>query len=117
MSEQHTPGPWVVHPLFPHIIVHERDAHKKIGGSIHEDEDRAMYAIQILTANHDRYSGFAHEISPDEAKANARIAASAPDLLNAARAVATWVMQRPAVHPYDAWQALNAAIARAEGRT
>jgi hypothetical protein len=45
---------------------------------------------------------------------NARLIAAAPDMLEALRAVAQWVDQRTETHPADAWDMVQAAIAKAE---
>lgn len=68
---QATPGPWRVHKHFPHIIVPDGHETRGIGGSIYEDDDRERFALEIAQARCDIHSGFAHEISEAEARANA----------------------------------------------
>lgn len=49
--------------------------------------------------------------------ASIHLRAAAPEMYEALKAVAQWVETRPATHPWDAWRMVNAAIAKAEGRS
>jgi hypothetical protein len=91
-----TPGPWRQHPASETTIV------RYVG-------DRWEDVANTFQGETDYRENYARR------EADARLIAAAPDLLEAAKAVAKWVETRPVQHPYDAWQMLNAAIAKAEG--
>jgi hypothetical protein len=88
MSEsKHTPGPWAVHSIFPNVVVPYDQSSRSLGASEDEDADRKRYAVPIATAERDKMSGFSHERTREEAEANARLIAAAPDLLAACEAM------------------------------
>ena len=131
-----TPGPWVVHPKWPGIVVPLADAGKKIGGSCDPDREAAEYAKQIVSYLQisDEYPAFYRSrLSLSEARANARLIASAPELLAAMQDVlaqfnagyfvrntdadgcSDWAIK--AIEPLRALAAAKRAIAKAEGRS
>lgn len=81
------------------------------------DSDGAVEGggMQVVDANGHMISACTVEGSSEQEEADARLIAAAPDLLAAAMEVAEWVTQRPKTHPYDAFKALEAAIAKATG--
>lgn len=95
---QHTPGPWV------------QGKEDDFKGIAITTPARGMAYVAIANVPVD-YT------DRPEREANARLIAAAPELLEAAKAVAQWCMQRPPIHPYDGFKMLEAAIAKAEGRT
>ena len=93
-SGKHTPGPWRVHPedgaIHRWVIAHES------GLSVGE------------------CSPGSQSVSPEEADANARPIAAAPDLLAALIECRRMILSGTA-HPDEYVSVLDAAIARAEG--
>jgi hypothetical protein len=89
MSAQHTPGPWRVKS--ERWVVATRGEHEG----------------EILIA-----PTYWMEVAPDEAAANARLIAAAPDLLDCCtKALAAWTGDGPAID----LDTLRAAIAKATG--
>lgn len=115
MNEQHTPGPWIVHPhSILAYVVPAAHAKRPIGGAADEQEDLNNYAQDIVSATFpDRHR------SDAEVMANIRLIAAAPDLLAACQALVSYdesddangllFMQKYA----DAVNKARAAIARA----
>jgi hypothetical protein len=120
---EHTPGPWTLLSGFPEKIVPVAHKSRSLGGSINEDDDRDHFALVIATAERNRYSKFAHEISEEQARANARLMAAAPELLAALQGmvppVLEWKEQGDgtlllSIHKNEL-RAARAAIAKATG--
>lgn len=82
-----TPGPWAVHSRFPTAVVPLADRDKHIGGSIDPDVEANEYAKQIANESGSEYPEFARSRVQrgDEAKANARLIAAAPELYDACK--------------------------------
>ena len=106
----HTPGPWEVLP--------ESDSHEGPLNIVSEYEEKGGRASANWIAECDLQSDEAQN------RANARLIAAAPDLLEAANLTALH-FERMNLHPdvnfmgddeHEAWGALNRAIAKAEGR-
>jgi len=130
----HTPGPWAVHS--GHTVVPACDASKKLGGSADPDHEAQTYAKVLHgfgtcdggTEDPDFYRS---RMSRDEAKANARLIAAAPDLLTALKQAVAAIrafhgLGLPSHAESEVWalyqrspemQAINAAIAKAEGQS
>lgn len=73
---EHTKGPWITHPIFPEWVIPAKDRLKKIGASVDRKGDRAEFAQAICMIRDEH-----RHRSVDEQKANARLIASAPDML------------------------------------
>jgi hypothetical protein len=73
----HTPGPWTRHDWksMPYVVPVGHQS-RKIGCSIHDEEDVREYAQVIAIVNQDRHGR-------GDREANARLIAAAPDLLAA----------------------------------
>lgn len=111
----HTPGPWVVHPYWPGVVVPASDASKGRGGAVDPDVEAGEYAKEIHNEAGSQFSEYHRSrVMPHEAKANARLIAAAPDLLEALRALLDDPDPRGA--PAQVWEQARAAIAKAEGR-
>lgn len=107
MPTNHTPGPWRVAPFAP-----------VNGVTLSIDDDFGLdggrdYSLAEVTHG-----------DPDELRANAALVASAPDLLDALRAVSDDLvallaqrMPREVAEQLTSLEAARAAIARAEGRS
>lgn len=117
----HTPGPWVTGNDF-----------ENSGGGFNVGAGhnvRSASTPRVCVAHTARvFFGGEEYVSEDQAQANARLIAAAPDLLEAARGVQTLYAELNAAMPaiintpggeavIAAVQRANAAIARAEGRT
>lgn len=85
----HTPGPWAVHPMFPGLVVPASDVEKKNGCAVDPDVEHQLYAKRIHRENGTSFPRFHRSrVVPEEAKSNARLIAAAPDLSEAADALA-----------------------------
>ena len=82
---KHTPGPWKIIPI--------EDAARKVWDCVYYEDGNVD-----------------HHLACVEGKANARLIAAAPELLEAAKAVAKWLGR-----DINDWDSLRAAIAKAEG--
>jgi hypothetical protein len=95
----HTPGPWKVHDLYPHVIVTEKD-----------DEENLL---------HIDYTGDDNGIACAPTSADAKLIAAAPDLLAALKRLSREVgLLSAAVTPNElraAEKQARAAITKAEG--
>lgn len=102
---KHTPGPWVVEPT---IIEHPSAAYVTP-----DRQDGRPYGGPICTLQDCEHIG---GITVDECKANARLIAAAPDMLEALEALLGAVPP----HVLKKWPNITkkarAAIAKAEGR-
>jgi hypothetical protein len=110
----HTPGPWTVQDC----NVDDLQRPNRLMGPVvvYADDDCELHPIADCSCNHT-----CREI--DEAEANARLIAAAPELLEAARQClkAMEVVERDYGWPYNApllsaMQGAEAAIAKAEGK-
>lgn len=73
METEHTPTPWVIHPeMGRRFIVSKEDAAKHLGGSVHEDDDKARYAVIIAEVSHNPLATFKHKPTKERAQANAQ---------------------------------------------
>jgi hypothetical protein len=102
----HTPGPWSV-----------QASEKAFCWEINHVPDRGLWsAVAEVGAN----ALGSRKVAAQEAEGNARLAAAAPELLDAAR-IALAMMGGDDDGPddddmFDVWQKVRAAIAKAEGR-
>lgn len=101
---KHTPGPWM-----------DGDKHSH-GTSV---QHRSL-TVAWCGANGVYGRAWSHTISPTEAKANARLIAAAPDLLEFAQSFAAWADTLPNIADNDELARLaemaEAVIAEAEGK-
>lgn len=91
---QHTPGPW----------------YRSTSGRYIRYDMPPMTGANVCDL--DVFGG-----PPDEAEANARLIAAAPDLLAACKLVVACYKGTTAHEQVPAWEAVLAAIAKAEGRS
>lgn len=115
----HTPGPWSVHNDWPFVIVPDGHKRRSIGGSVHEKDDRESYAIQIADAAFNKYGTFAHEIPKEQAKANARLIAAAPEMFAALDSLTRWLNAHHESSDefyIQSMEQARAAIAKATGK-
>lgn len=106
----HTPGPWTIHPMRA-VVIPLAHFGRPLG--MHEDKniDRERYAQEICAMHWPDRNRTEAEVT-----ANARLIAAAPDLLATVRAIRD-AIANCGDQPICAWAgALNAAIAKAEGR-
>ena len=110
MSAAHTPGPWAVHPAYPWIIKQDL----KVPFADIEDG--------LTVCNTTGLDGSGFFPSSEEGRANARLIAAAPELLEAleeARAGLLWYQDRnPGQRDGsddEAMARIDAAIAKATG--
>jgi hypothetical protein len=111
----YTPGPWIVYS--GHTVVPLCDAAKKLGGSVDPDREAANYAKVIhgmgnCDAGSDYPEFHRSRVLKDEAEANARLIAAAPELLDALKDILA-ISEIPACATREK---AVAAIAKAEGR-
>ena len=82
----HTPGPWTVHSHWRGMVVPAIDVEKKRGGAVDPDVEAREYAKVIHERGGSVYPEFYRSrVMREEAVANARLIAAAPDLLDALR--------------------------------
>ena len=96
MTDKHTPGPW-------HLGMDEDGKYFALAGG---NESRTK---SIMIARFDGGSNKGRSV--DEANANARLMAAAPDLLEALEQVERW----PGFIPKEIMRSVMAAIAKAKG--
>jgi hypothetical protein len=77
MTAQHTPGPWIIHKSKCTFVI-QSSTEPRAGLIGH------VYAKGDLSADQSSYS------KPEEAEANAKLIAAAPDLLEALRLAYKW---------------------------
>ena len=107
-----TPGPWVQHPSFPWII-------KQDQRPIADAEDG------VTVCNTTAHEGGGFFPTPEEGRANARLIAAAPELLEAlqdmhevlreAMSTGGWVPTPVQDSFRDAWFSMTAAMTKATG--
>lgn len=80
-----TPGPWSVHPDFPHVVVPSTDIAKAIGAADSPAREAELYAKQIHADwqsippyDYDHAAFSATRTQREEARANASLIAAAP---------------------------------------
>lgn len=61
LKAEHSPLPWAVHPTWRECVIPASDAHKSIGGSVDEIEDRERFATLIARMEGNDLSRFAHD--------------------------------------------------------
>lgn len=112
-----TPGPWAVHPFDGTAVVPVSDLHKTLGGSDSPDREAERNAKQICNERGTEYSTFHRSrVLPAEARANARLIASAPDLYAALEAMMPLGLRvKMTAKEEAAWDAASAALAKAKG--
>lgn len=121
-KQEHTPGPWSVHCDWPLVVVPKGHERRSIGASSNEAQDREHYALKIAFAAFNKYSIFAHETTEDQARANARLIAAAPDMLDVLRDLLPYVgscvdWDDPGSPAEADWRRIQAVIAKATGKT
>ena len=98
-----TPGPWVQHPSFPWII-------KQDQRPIADAEDG------VTVCNTTAHEGSGFFPTPEEGRANARLIAAAPELLEALQwALDAMAARNPVWTEGERYAAARAAIAKATG--
>jgi len=104
---KHTPGPWTIEPVRPYVV----------DGRLHTIVNNERYPTAFVPAWDDPLPGEVE--GAEEAKANARLIAAAPEMLQ----VLKWAEEHAAESEAgrdDAWYQnlakLEAVIAKAEGR-
>ena len=107
----HTPGPWSL----PHFA--EPGVNCQCGYVLTNGMMGAICTVYASGAGDD-WAKHGDNPSFQEAVANARLIAAAPDLLEAGRSMIA-AFDPDAMNPeqFNAWSDLSAAISRAEGRT
>ncbi len=113
-----TPGPWIVHS--GDSVVPVSDAHKSLGGSVDPEHEARVYAKVIhgmgsCDGGTDYPEFHRSRLRKDEAIANARLIAAAPELLAALRGLVD-VDRRCVYGTSDLIDAAITALAKAEGR-
>ena len=91
---KHTPGPW--------RIVGDDEGCKSI--EAYGEDEHGIFSVSEI--------GFTDGIEEGEDKANARLIAAAPDMLNALKYIKRCKLYGPAD---QAWELIDAAIAKADG--
>jgi hypothetical protein len=131
MNTKHTPGPWGFHP---HMdcqddgLGHITNCDDFDACTIYIGRGEVMLAeVQAFDFRGSVYSGYPKISNFDEARANARLIAAAPELLDAAKLVIAWYESEDDHSKADFYQrlqmcrdseaALRAAIAKATGET
>lgn len=109
MSGKHTPGPWSV----PHFA----DDSKVCNCHSVLSEGYAGAICIIVSSNGLSVGDGGNDAPPlDEAKANARLIAAAPDLLDALQSARKWLVINDDSRCQSDLKAVEATIAKAEGR-
>lgn len=130
MSAMHTPGPWVISRValnFGRVITRADHVDRPYGAAVDAARCRATYmqSIASVSRHHCHLIG-----GIAEAEANARLIAAAPELLAALKLAVETIREWHGMHEPDdmaseTWRlyqgspemkAINAAIAKAEGR-
>lgn len=94
VSTKHTPGPWQVHPRWPECVIPCCDADKLLGGSVDPDDEAKRFCKIISNERGTEYPQFYRSrVSPDEARANARLIASAPELAERVKTLTGFVQE------------------------
>jgi hypothetical protein len=99
----HTPGPW--------SVCGAQDGKCPCSSVLYKDG----VICEVRDSNSDMADATGHAPSPEEAQANKRLIAAAPELLEALKIVAgseNWRCSED-----GEWDIVNAAIAKAEGRS
>jgi len=106
--QAHTPGPWAVHRSWPSYVVPAAHAHRSRGISIYPDRNRTDYAFELCHVGGIETWGDAKEyrsesshVSLEEAQANARLIAAAPDYHRAAMLFDSWMNSPTGPHGFD----------------
>jgi hypothetical protein len=104
-APKHTPGPWVAIDDYEVSV----DAESNIGNEI-----AAWWVVGNPDVGNGEVAAILHFYGSEEAQAdaNARLIAAAPELLAAAKELLNWPHDGP--EPSRLWDALLAAIAKAE---
>lgn len=101
---KHTPGPWAVHSAYPWIIKQDADV-----PFIQPDS-----GVTICSTMGHENSGFFP--TPEEGRANARLIAAAPELLDVARMALLFARGEAMPTGAQLEAAALSAIAKAEGK-
>ena len=121
MNTKHTAGPWAIMPAFPLVVVRADQAHLSLGASSDVDADRRDYAQEIASVPCEDISGyptFTHRRhNQDQAKADARLIAAAPELLAACQSIAALADGQGRANMMMVASQARAAIAKAQSTT
>jgi hypothetical protein len=113
-----TPGPWATLDRFPCCIAAAADAAKSPGASIDAGYDRTHFAVLIAEARSRHPDDHPHKIPEDQARANARLMAAAPDLYAALQSLANAIMEGDDQSAFQiAKNAGAAALLKAQGQS
>lgn len=99
MSTKHTPGPWTVNPHFNHGA-----------------EVRSLASVAWCSVASTHGASGSQVIDVAEARANARLIAAAPDLLEALEAAHGYLVMMGTDHADHIRGVCRAAIAKAKGK-
>jgi hypothetical protein len=113
---EHTPGPWIYHGSVHEIGTTYRESDRLWAGSVSPYQSSRPYRgtiCHIQSCDH-----IPNGISRDEARANARLIAAAPDMLDALRRCLNYIESTEGEFgiQMESGDIARAAIAKAEGK-
>lgn len=107
----HSPGPWSVHSHFREYIVPASHATRPVGGSVDDAHDRETYVQEICSLGREpRHRSIA------EVRANGRLIAAAPELLELVRYMRKSLRTMPIYFTPQLDKRLNKLLNRIDGK-